>query len=63
MRLDQESFQAYAKQVGVDAEDFTQQDTPTAIVIDQISYEDYAPERKMVETKSIHSEVGNKLTY
>ena len=59
--IDQESFQAYAKQVGVDAEDFAQQDTPTAIVIDQISYEAYTPEKKMVETKSIESEVGNKI--
>ena len=59
--IDQESFQAYAKQVGVDAEEFTQQDTPTAIVIDQISYEDYTPEKKMVETKSIESEVGNRI--
>ena len=42
MSLDQESFQAYAKQIGVDAEDFTKQDTPIAIVIDQISYEDDA---------------------
>ena len=59
--IDQESFQAYAKQVGVDAEDFAQQDTPTAIVIDQISYEVYTPERKMVESKSIESEVGNRI--
>lgn len=59
--LDQESFQAYAKQVVVDAEDFAQQDTSTAIVIDQISYEVYTPEKKIVESKSIESEVGNKI--
>ena len=59
--IDQESFQEYAKQVGVDAEDFAVQDTPTAIVIDQISYEAYTPEKKMIETKSIQSEVGNKI--
>ena len=45
----------------MDAEDFAQQDTSTAIVIDQISYEVYTPEKKIVESKSIESEVGNKI--
>ena len=58
--LDEESFHAYAEQIGVDAEDFVNQDTPLAIVIDQISYED-AASGKMIETKSIESEVGNTM--
>jgi putative ABC transport system permease protein len=38
--LDNESFQAYAEQIGTDLKQFLQQDKPMAIVIDQISYED-----------------------
>ncbi|MEH7253394.1 FtsX-like permease family protein [Neobacillus niacini] len=58
--LDQEGFEAYAEQVGVDAKEFTKQDTPKAIVIDQITYED-GETGKLVETKSIHSEVGKQI--
>nr|WP_295973083.1 FtsX-like permease family protein [uncultured Bacillus sp.] len=58
--LDEKSFKVYAEQLGVNAEDFTQQDTPTAIVIDQISYED-AVSGKFIETKAIKSEVGNQI--
>ena len=58
--LDQQSFQAYAEQIGVDAEDFVNRDTPLAIVIDQISYEDAAI-GKMIETKSIESKVGHTI--
>lgn len=58
--LDQESFNSYAEQSDVDAEDFTQKTIPTAIVIDQIAYQDYVT-GKFVETKSIESEVGNKI--
>jgi putative ABC transport system permease protein len=58
--LDQKSFKAYAEQVGVDAKDFTKQDNPKAIVIDQISYEDGAT-GKFIETKTIQSEVGKKI--
>jgi putative ABC transport system permease protein len=62
--LDQESFNAYAKQVGVDGDDFTHQDIPTdiptGIVIDQITYENYAT-GKFIESKSIETKVGNKI--
>lgn len=58
--MDQESFQAYAEQIGVDAEEFLQQDIPSTIVIDQISYQDPAT-GKFIETKTIESEVGNKI--
>jgi len=58
--MDEESFQAYAEQIGVDVDDFTQKDTPTAIVIDEISYQDYAS-GKFIESKSIETEVGNKI--
>ncbi|WP_077212064.1 ABC transporter permease [Bacillus dakarensis] len=58
--LDQKSFNAYAEQIGVDADHFTNQDTPSAIVIDQISYQDYAS-GKFIESKSIESEIGERI--
>lgn len=58
--LDQESFQAYAEQIGVNHEKFGQTDIPIAIVIDQIIYEDI-PSGKMIETKTIESKVGNTI--
>lgn len=58
--LDDENFQAYAEEVGVDTEKFTDPSQLTAIVIEQISYED-GTKGKIIETKSIESEVGNKI--
>jgi putative ABC transport system permease protein len=58
--LDPESFETYAEEVGVDAMDFMNQDTPRAIVIDQITYED-GRTGKFIETKTITSEVGKKV--
>ncbi|WP_026907416.1 FtsX-like permease family protein [Paucisalibacillus globulus] len=58
--LDDESFQAYAEQIGVNPNDFINQDTTLAIVIDQISYQNGAS-GKMVETKSIDTEVGKTI--
>ena len=58
--LDQQSFQAYAEQIGVNAEDFVNRDTPLAIVIDQITYED-ATAGKLIETKSIETKVGHTI--
>ncbi|WP_042144546.1 FtsX-like permease family protein [Paucisalibacillus sp. EB02] len=58
--LDDESFHAYAEQIGVDPNDFVNQDTPHAIVIDQITYED-GVSRKMIETKALETEVGKTI--
>ena len=58
--LDEESFKEYAKQVGVAVDDLNQQDTPTAIVIENITYQDYEA-GKFVETKAINTEVGTIL--
>ncbi|WP_096271221.1 ABC transporter permease [Paucisalibacillus globulus] len=58
--LDDDSFHAYAEQIGVDPRDFINQDTPLAIIIDQISYEDGAS-GKIIETKAIEAEVGKTL--
>jgi putative ABC transport system permease protein len=58
--LDQKSFEEYAKQVGVEAKEFSNPDTPKAIVIEQISYEEVGTGR-IIETNSIQSEVGKKI--
>ncbi|MBM7608803.1 putative ABC transport system permease protein [Lysinibacillus composti] len=58
--LDQDSFIAFAEQIGVDADEFLENDTPLAIVIDQISYQDYAT-GKFIESEAIETEVGNKI--
>ncbi|MFP7296793.1 FtsX-like permease family protein [Neobacillus niacini] len=58
--LDQKSFEEYAKEVGVDAKEFSNPDSPKAIVIEQISYED-ASTKKIVETTSVQTEVGEKI--
>ena len=58
--LDPASFQEYVKQIGQNHEDFVQTGTPVAIVIEKIAYEDFAS-GKIVETKSIETEVGNTI--
>lgn len=59
--LDQNSFNEYAEQIGVDVADFTaESDTPTAIVINKITYQDAAT-GKFVETNSIETNVGNQI--
>ena len=58
--LDQKSFEEYASQVGVDAKEFSNPDTPKAIVIEKISFEE-AGTGRVIETKSIQSEVGKKI--
>lgn len=55
--LDEDSFRAFAKQIGVDENDFIRSDIPQAILINRISYEDPTT-RKKVETKAINTEVG-----
>ncbi len=58
--MDQKSFHSYAESIGLDAEDFSEQDTPKVIVIDQISYQDYGT-GKFIESISIESKVGNTI--
>jgi putative ABC transport system permease protein len=55
--LDDKNFEAYAKQVGADLESLQNPNDPTAIVIDQISYQDYES-GKFVETKAINTQPG-----
>ncbi len=58
--LDEESFHAYAKEIGVNPEEYMVQKSPLAIVVDQISYEDEAS-GKIVQTKAIETKVGDTL--
>lgn len=57
--MDQKSFNEYVDRIGLDAQSFDK-DTPTAIVIDKVTYEDVAS-RKLIETKTIESKVGNVI--
>lgn len=58
--LDEESFNAYAKEVGVNPNDFNASQTPKAIVIEEMTYEDVAS-GKFIETNSIVTEVGKTI--
>jgi putative ABC transport system permease protein len=55
--LDDKSFEAYAKQVGADFDTLQNPNELAAIVIDQISYQDYEA-GKFVETKAINIQPG-----
>lgn len=57
--LDDASFEAYVKKLGLNAESFGQ-GSLKAIVIDQVSYED-AASGQFVQTKTILSDVGDKI--
>ncbi|MGA9288512.1 MAG: FtsX-like permease family protein [Anaerobacillus sp.] len=58
--LDEQSFKAYAKKVGVDVEKLQDPENPAGIVIEKISYLD--PETSQFkETKSINTEPGKSI--
>ncbi|WP_421385241.1 ABC transporter permease [Bacillus salacetis] len=58
--MEHESFQEYAEKAGVDAAEFLNAESPTALVIEKISYQDYEAS-KFVEAKSIDTKQGEKL--
>lgn len=58
--LDHDSFRAYAAKVGTDSVKFENTNELNAIIIDNINYQDYET-GKFVETKSIHTNVGETL--
>lgn len=58
--LDEESFNDYANDIGVDPKIFHEEDTLKVIVIDEITYEDVSV-GKFIKTKAIISEVGNLI--
>lgn len=58
--LDDASFTAFAKEIGANAQEYMNTEQPTAIVIDQITYED-GMTGKIIETKALEAEVGQVL--
>ncbi|MGE6203781.1 ABC transporter permease [Guptibacillus hwajinpoensis] len=58
--LDEQSFQDYAKKVGVDAEKLKDSENPTGIVIENISYMDQET-GQFKETKSIKTQTGESI--
>lgn len=55
--LDESSFQRYVEQIGANKNDFEDNSTINAIVIDEIKYQDYRL-GKFVETKAIEMTPG-----
>ncbi|WP_223703405.1 ABC transporter permease [Sutcliffiella deserti] len=58
--LDDSSFQKYAEKVGTDSSTYQDSDNLRAIIIEQISYQDYEAS-KFVETKSINTNLGDRV--
>lgn len=58
--LDHDSFRAYAAKVGTDSAKFENTNELNAIIIDNITYQDYET-GKFVETQSIHTNVGDTI--
>jgi putative ABC transport system permease protein len=58
--IDDKQFEEYAKKVGADLEVVQNPNQPAAIVIDQISYQDYE-KGKFVETKAINTQLGQTI--
>jgi putative ABC transport system permease protein len=58
--MDEASFQDYAEKAGTEAGNYNNEKKPTAILIEDITYQDYESS-KFIESKSIHSEPGEKL--
>ncbi|MGG1688254.1 ABC transporter permease [Pseudalkalibacillus sp. NRS-1564] len=58
--LDEQSFNEYAKKVGVDAEKLQDPEKPAGILIENVSYMD--PETsKIKETKSLNAKIGESI--
>ncbi|WP_433945053.1 FtsX-like permease family protein [Paenibacillus sp. SN-8-1] len=58
--LDDSSLRVYAKAVGADYEQLTDPSHPTAIVLENVNYQDFNT-GKYVQTKAIHTKVGEGL--
>jgi putative ABC transport system permease protein len=58
--LNEQSLKTYAETVGANYEQLKDPDQMAAIVIDTVTYEDEVT-KKIVETKALHSEIGQKL--
>ncbi|TXC92690.1 ABC transporter permease [Metabacillus litoralis] len=58
--LEKDSFREYATSIGVDSEKLEQSKQNSAIIIEEIKYED-AESGKVIETKTINADIGQKL--
>ena len=58
--MDEQNFNAYAKKIGVDVDKFQDQENPTGIVIENISYIDQET-GQIKETKAINTERGESI--
>ena len=59
-QLDDQSFDAYLKQIGAAASNFEDGEMPGAVLIDEVSYQD-VDKKKFVNSKTIETEVGDTL--
>ncbi len=59
--LEDQDLEAYAKKIGVDYEQFTTSELPSAIVIDQVTFKDSAAD-KYVLTKVVKTKVGKEYS-
>lgn len=59
-QLDDDSFDAYLKQIGASASNFEDGDVPGAVLIDEVSYQD-VDKKKFVNSKTIETEIGDTL--
>ncbi|MFD5017383.1 ABC transporter permease [Paenibacillus sp. NPDC058367] len=58
--LNEQSLRTYAESVGVSYEQLTDLNQMSAIVNDTVTFEDESA-KKIIETKALHSEIGQKL--
>ncbi|MNO45923.1 Macrolide export ATP-binding/permease protein MacB [compost metagenome] len=58
--LNDQSLKTYAESVGANYEQLKDPDQRSAIVMDTVTYEDEVA-KKIVETRALHSEIGQKL--
>lgn len=58
--LDEKSLKKYVQKIGADYNNLTNPSSLSGIVIDTVTYQD-EESRKFIETKAIHTKVGNSL--
>ncbi|MCC5892218.1 FtsX-like permease family protein [Exiguobacterium sp.] len=59
-QLDDKSFDDYLKQIGASASDFADGEIPSAVLIDEVSYQDF-DKKKFVTSKTIETKLGDTL--
>ncbi|WP_047374514.1 ABC transporter permease [Exiguobacterium sp. ZOR0005] len=59
-QLDDKSFDDYLKQIGASTSDFADGEIPSAVLIDEVSYQDF-DKKKFVTSKTIETKLGDTL--